>query len=142
MFAATPDSAKGNPMQQTAEPSVIVKAGPIIAILLSDLAGLLASYPLISFILMAGFGSLAAHLLDVERGASTPKDFKTFAARFFVTEFTCVLLWFLWDYSGWPIALGLVTCGIVSVWPKQILEYSREALKRIADGIISSKSWK
>lgn len=111
--------------------SQVKEAGALawLAGVLLEAQQLLMAFPVVSFLIVGGAGAFAAGAFAVEAG-TTNNGLKP---RLLRSMFACLLLGLLWQYFAWPLPLGLVAAGIVSVYPQQMMDYARDMLKAVAE---------
>ena len=96
----------------------------------------LKQFPGIAFFLMAIFGAVAGHMLAVEDDGLRRRDFNSFLARLVITVFACLLLYLAWSRLDYDLAWGLIMCGVVAVWPKQILYGVKQAVPKVLKAVM------
>lgn len=96
---------------------------------LLEVQTLLLQFPVVSFLIVGGAGAFAAGAFAVEAGTTN----NGLRSRLMRALFACLLLALLWQYFAWPLPLGLVAAGIVSVYPQQMMDYARDMLKAIGE---------
>lgn len=97
--------------------------------LLHEVQTILVAFPFVSFMIVGTGGAFAAGAFAIEHGTHSTG----FASRLARALFVCGLLWALWDYGKWPMPLGLMIAGIVSVYPQQALDWAKEKIRVIAE---------
>lgn len=102
---------------------------------LMEVQNILIAFPVVSFLVVGTAGAYAAGAFAIEAGSTK----NGLGARFLRATFACLLLAFLWTYFQWPLPLGLVAAGIVSVYPQQMLDFARDTLKAVAAARASKK---
>jgi hypothetical protein len=90
---------------------------------------IMLQFPVISFLIVGAAGAFAAGAFAVEAGTSNTH----ITARLMRALFACLLLAFLWGYFAWPLPLGLVVAGVVSVYPQQMMDWARDMIKAIGE---------
>lgn len=96
--------------------------------LLSGIATVMTEYPIMGFIVMGMVGSVAAHLLDIEDGAQTIKEFSSYWRRMLVSVCYAIIIWQIFKAMDWHMGVGLLLNGASTFATKGFYRWVKESL--------------